>query len=285
MADPPTLSSTGTGRTLGRRGEPAGSRAPLPATLKKATATLAALGVHERFAACIAHELRAPIALQRALIEVALANPTADTTSLRAMGERVLASCERQQRLIEALLTFARNPCALARHEPIDLATIAGAALQAHRPCELSCVATLEPAWTIGDPDLVERLTANLVGNAIDHNVPTGRIEVATATAAHCAVLSVANSGPPIAAEELSRAFEPFHRLSAHGRPFADGLGLGLAIVDAIASAHGATITARPRPEGGLRIVVSFLAATRRHRSRQSNGPAKSPPLAQRGSG
>ena len=191
MADPPTLSSTGTGRTLGRRGEPAGSRAPLPATLKKATATLAALGVHERFAACIAHELRAPIALQRALIEVALANPTADTTSLRAMGERVLASCERQQRLIEALLTFARNPCALARHEPIDLATIAGAALQAHRPCELSCVATLEPAWTIGDPDLVERLTANLVGNAIDHNVPTGRIEVATATAAHCAVLSL----------------------------------------------------------------------------------------------
>ena len=129
----------------------------------------------EGFAAYVAHELRGPIALQRALVEVTLANPNADTAALREMGERVVASCTHQQRLIEALLDLARSGRGLARREPVDLAVIAAAALRAHDLSELGSVVALEPVQTTGDPQLLERLAANLVSNAIQHNIAGGR--------------------------------------------------------------------------------------------------------------
>ena len=69
-----------------------------------------------------------------------------------------------------------------------------------------------EPAWTTGDPDLLERLAANLVSNAIRHNIVGGRIEVATRAESGRAVLAVANTGPLIPAGELQRLFQPFQR-------------------------------------------------------------------------
>jgi signal transduction histidine kinase len=101
---------------------------------------------------------------------------------------------------------------------------------------------------------------ANLVGNALRHNVPGGWAEIETGTAAGRAVVRVANTGPVIPPAELDRLFQPFQRLGDERvRPQrGDGLGLGLAIVRAIAVAHGAELTARPRPEGGLDITVSF---------------------------
>jgi signal transduction histidine kinase len=101
---------------------------------------------------------------------------------------------------------------------------------------------------------------ANLVGNAIAHNVPGGWAEIETGTEGGRAVLRVANTGPVIPPGELDRLFQPFQRLTGervrHRRD--DGHGLGLAIVAAIAVAHGAELTARPRPEGGLDVTVNF---------------------------
>ena len=74
----------------------------------------------------------------------------------------------------------------------------------------------LEPARVAGDPDLLDRLVANLVSNAIRHNSAGGRIEVATRTEAGRAVLSVTNTGPLIPAGELQRLFQPFQRFDAH---------------------------------------------------------------------
>jgi hypothetical protein len=212
------------------------------------------------FAACVAHELRAPISLQRALVEVALADPHATTVALRAMGERVIASCEHQQRLIEALLDLARSQCGLNRHEPVDIAAITNSALRAHDLSQFESVVTLEPARTTGDPDLVERLAANLISNATRHNVTGGRIEVATRTDADRAVLSVTNAGQLIPAGELTRLFQHFERLGSQADSRADGTGLGLSIVQAIASAHDASITVHPPADGGLQIAVSFPA-------------------------
>jgi len=192
----------------------------------------------DRFVAFVAHELRAPVALQRALVEVTLADADADAAALREMGERVLAACEQQQRLIDALLDLTRTRCRLRRREPVDLASITEAALRAHDLSELDTVVALEPARTTGDPDLLARLGANLVSNAVRHNIAGGRVEVATRAEAGRAVLSVANTGPPV--------------------PAADGVGLGLAIVHAIADAHDAVVTAQARPGGGLRIDVGF---------------------------
>jgi signal transduction histidine kinase len=212
----------------------------------------------ERFAAFVAHELRAPITLQLAVAEAALADPDADAVALRAMGDGVVASCEQQGRLIEALLDLTRSQRGLTRREPVDVAAIASRAVQAHEFDGLETVVALEPAVATGDPTLVERLAANLVSNAIRHNVPHGRIEVATRTDAGRALLSVVNTGPLIPAAELTRLFEPFERFGTQARSCSDGIGLGLAIVQSIADAHNATVTARTRPGGGLKIDVAF---------------------------
>jgi len=212
------------------------------------------------FLAYAAHELRTPIATQRALLELALSDPNADVTAWREIGRDLLGVCSRQERLVESCLILARSQGGPQRREPVDLAAIAADALALQDRRELEHVVDLEPARTTGDPDLLGRLAANLVSNAIRHNVEGGRIEVATRTEARLAVLTVANTGPPIAAGELRRLFLPFQRLASRSASAADGVGLGLAIVEAIADAHGATLTARPRTPGGLAIAVSFRA-------------------------
>jgi signal transduction histidine kinase len=227
-------------------------------TVRRAGARAAFEG-RDRFAALVAHELRAPIALQRALVEVTLADPHADIAALRKMGEHVLASCMQQQRLIELLLDLACSGGALACREPIDLAIIAAAALRAHDPSGLEIVLTLEPAQTSGDPDLLLQLATNLVANATRHNIPGGTLELATRAQAGRAVLSITNTGPLIGAGELQQLTQrPFQRLGAHRTQHHDGHGLGLSIVDAIATAHGAQLSARGRTNGGLSVEVSF---------------------------
>jgi signal transduction histidine kinase len=215
-----------------------------------------------RFAGYVAHELRTPLASQRALLELALADRDAKVADWREVGENVLRACRQQERLLEACLALSRSELGLRRCEPVDLAMIAATALRTHDPSGLELVAVLEPSWTSGDPDLLERLVANLVSNAIRHNIVGGRIEVVTRRDSACAHLSVANTGPLIPARALRRLFQPFQRLDSNPRTFGDGAGLGLAIVHAIADAHGARITARARPTGGLRIDVGFTAAT-----------------------
>jgi signal transduction histidine kinase len=124
--------------------------------------------------------------------------------------------------------------------------------------------ATLEPAATTGDPRLAERLVANLLDNALRYNQPHGRIDVTTSAKAGTAVLSVANSGPQIPPGEVERLFRPFQRLGADRTDQSDGLGLGLSIVDAIAAAHHATLTAHAQPGGGLDIEVGFPSSNGR---------------------
>ena len=148
----------------------------------------------------------------------------------------------------------------LQRCEPVDLAAGAAQALRAHDLSGLERVVVLEPARTPGDPDLLERLAANLVSNAIRHNIAGGRIEVTTRTRSGRAHLIVANTGPLVPAAELQRLFEPFQRVDSNSRPSSDGVGLGLAIVQAIADAHDATVAAQAQPGGGLGIDVAFPA-------------------------
>jgi signal transduction histidine kinase len=236
-------------------------RAESPRRRRRRQAAAASAG-RERFAAYVAHELRAPIALQRVLVEVTLADPDADTAALREMGQRVLASCLRQQRVIEALLDLARSGPGRTRHEPVDLAELMARTLDAHDLSKLESVTRLEPAWTTGDTHLLERLAANLVSNAVRHNTVGGRIEVATRARPRRALLSVANTGPLITPAELERLFQPCHRLAPRRRDAAEGAGLGLAIVHAIADAHDAVVTADAQPGGGLRIDVDLPATS-----------------------
>jgi signal transduction histidine kinase len=215
-----------------------------------------------QFVANASHELRTPLARQRTLVQVALADPDSTTESLRAAHERVLASNRQQELLIEALLTLARSDAGLDRREPFDLAEVTDRVLLAReadaiRRC-IDLPTALDAAPTGGDPQLAERLVTNLVDNALRHNVTSGRVEVATGIHAGRAVLSVTNTGPVVPASEVGRLFQPFQRLGSGRTRHDEGLGLGLSIVQAIATAHDATVSADPRPGGGLRVTVAF---------------------------
>jgi signal transduction histidine kinase len=210
------------------------------------------------FVANAAHELRTPLAAERTVLQVALRDPDASAASLRLACDEVLRLGRQQETLIDALLTLAGSERGIARAERFDLAEVAATVIAGGK-----IDARLGPAPAEGDPRLAESLVANLVGNAVRHNVPGGWASIETETAVGQAVLRVSNSGPVIAPAEVDRLFQPFQRLGDERVRRQDGqgdggLGLGLAIVRAIAVAHGAELNAHARPEGGLDITVIF---------------------------
>src|SRR3984957_5891711 len=179
------------------------------------------------FVANAAHELRTPLAAERTVLQVALRDPDASVASLRAACDEALRLGRQQEKLIDALLTLAGSERGIARAEPFDLAEVA-ATVVADVVGEVKIDASIEPAPTEGDPRLAESLVANLVGNAVRHNVPGGWAEIETGTAAGRAVVRVVNSGPVIPPGELDRLFQPFQRLGDERvRHQGDGHGLG----------------------------------------------------------
>jgi signal transduction histidine kinase len=196
------------------------------------------------------------------LLQVALADPNADTQSLRATCEEALQLGEQQGRLIDGLLTLATSERGIERWEPFDLAEIVERIVASRRQeaerQDISIRTALTETTATGEPSLVESLVANLLDNAVRHNVTGGRIEISTATTPGRATISVSNTGALIGADQVDRLFQPFQRLGSDRIHQIDGNGLGLAIVRAITTAYGASLAARARPEGGLDIEVGF---------------------------
>ncbi|MEV4396516.1 HAMP domain-containing sensor histidine kinase [Nonomuraea sp. NPDC049607] len=261
------ISATNLHRRLGLRGR-RDEFTELGGTLDDLFARLeASFEAQRHFIANASHELRTPLSAGRALLQLAITDPAPTVESLRATCEELVELGDRQERLIAALLTLASSQRGLHRSQPLDLAELAARALAA-REAEadrrgIRLDVALGPAPATGDPSLVESLMANLLDNAVRHNVPGGQVEIITGrTAAGAARLAVGNTGPVIAADAVDSLFQPFRRLGAERiRPGEqDGYGLGLAIVRAIAGAHGATLLARARSEGGLHIEVTFPA-------------------------
>ncbi|WP_405087244.1 sensor histidine kinase [Microbispora sp. NBC_01389] len=223
-----------------------------------------AFTAQRRFVANASHELRTPLTLQRATAEIALADPEAGAETLRAVLGRVLAAGEQQERLIEALLTLARGQQGPHRRERLDLAAVAAQALF-HQDApgrqdapDPRIEASLHPAPASADPALIERLVANLLGNARRHNVPGGWITVWTGAADGRPTLRIRNSGPLVPAERVPLLLQPFQRMESGRKAGRDGLGLGLSIVAAIVEAHHGTLEVRPLPEGGLDVTVAL---------------------------
>jgi signal transduction histidine kinase len=219
----------------------------------------AAFTSQKRFVANAAHELRTPLTAMRTAIEVTLSKPTRTPDQLEAMAAQVKRSVDRAEATVEALLTLVASERGPTTMEAMDLATAAEDALDATHAAidqrQLKVEAALEPAVAHGDRTLLERMIANLVENAARHNDPGGWIGIRTIQQADSAVFEIANTGPNIPAEQIPDLFEPFARSKQRLNP-SDGVGLGLSIANAIAGAHNATITARPRPGGGLEMSV-----------------------------
>ena len=178
---------------------------------------------------------------------------------------RVARDRTQQERLLEALLTLATSERGLQHHDVFDLARLAQDAAEGAREeierRRLNLTLMLAPARVRGDRALIERLIANLLDNAVDHNHAGGWVQVMTGADPERAVLRVANSGPAISSDEVDRLFEPFQRGGVE-RTAANGHhGLGLSIVRAIVLAHDGEIDAEPELGGGLVVNVSLPAA------------------------
>jgi signal transduction histidine kinase len=225
-----------------------------------------------RFVANASHELRTPLTINRSLIEVALDDPKA-SESLRQLGATLLAVNERHERLIDGLLTLASSEQGLTNPTPVDLADIARhittESQDTAHAAGVEIRTQLQPARVKGDPVLLERLTQNLLDNAIRYNLSErGEVTVTTNTRDDTACLTIENTGPPVPPYEIPGLFEPFRRLPNTER-IADaatastrrGAGIGLSIVRSVARAHGGDVQASPREAGGLTIQVRLPAA------------------------
>jgi signal transduction histidine kinase len=224
-----------------------------------------AFEAQRRFVASASHELRTPLTLNRALLEVALADPDAGAVDLRATCEELLAAGEHQERLVEALLMLATSERGLDRRDPFDLSVTTRRALAPHRAEAerrgLDLTVWFGHAAVRGDPDLAERMAANLIDNAIRYNRPAGRVQVRTEIRYDHAVLTVANTGPPVPVDQVDQLFQPFQRLIADRGSHPDGHGLGLSIVRAIATAHDARLDVTLGKAGGLTVAAHFPPA------------------------
>jgi signal transduction histidine kinase len=219
-----------------------------------------------RFVANASHELRTPLAIERVLIDEALANRTAGPDDLRTILEQLRANSEDTERLIDALLLLARSERGIEEWCPVDLTSVVASVLDQSAPEAADAGVTLsshlEPAVVRGDPGLLERLAGNLVENAIRHNATCGAavVSVSSCAESHDAVLEVENSGPPLDPESIDGLVEPFRR-AGPDRATSDGVGLGLSIVNAVVTAHHGTLALRARQGGGLHVRVRLPVA------------------------
>ncbi|MBC9714832.1 HAMP domain-containing histidine kinase [Streptomyces sp. TRM66268-LWL] len=257
-----SISSGDLHRRLGL-GEPTDELTELGRTLDDLFARLqASFDAQRHFVANASHELRTPLAGLRTLLEVALADPEADTETLRSVCQEALGLGRHQERLVTSLLVLATSERGVTRRHNVDLAQVAERVLASRRDRAeekgIDLTDHLTPAVTTGDPGLIESLVANLIDNAIRHNHPDGHVEISTRNSGTQAALTVTNTGPVIPDDQIQRLFHPFQKLATDRHGHREGYGLGLAIVSAVTEAHHATLTADAPPEGGLSITVRF---------------------------
>lgn len=217
----------------------------------------------QRFAANASHELRTPLAITQVLLDVARQDPGRDPEEL---VERLRVVNARAIELTEALLLLSRADQRSFARERVDLSLVAEEAAETLLPlAERRGVAVeteSETAAVIGSPALLAPLAANLLTNAIVHNVPEGGWARVTVTRTDgWAELAVENSGERLDPHLVPTLTEPFRRGTDRIRSDHAGVGLGLAIVASIVRAHDGSLALEPRPEGGLRVTVRLPAA------------------------
>ncbi|MFG2890425.1 sensor histidine kinase [Streptomyces sp. NPDC048248] len=216
------------------------------------------VSAQQRFAANAAHELRTPLAVQRAAAEIGLADP--DPDNVKRIRGKLIEVAESSEHLIEGLLLLSVSDQGLQRREAVAFGDLAESVAAEYADDAwrrgLTIATDIHPLTVDGDPVLLAHLVRNLVGNAVRHNRPDGRITLRVDDR----TLEVSNTGPQIPDEAVPYLFEPFRRLEARRHAPGEGAGLGLSIVASLARAHAASAAAHPNPGGGLTVRVAFPA-------------------------
>ena len=220
-----------------------------------------ALRRERRFVDEASHELRTPISVLRGRLELALSRPR-QPEELHTALRGALVETEGLSRLADDLLVLARtNGGKIPIHrQEVRLSELIGAAASAHAPAAEARSVRLEIQADEGsdrlDPIRVRQVLDNLLDNAIRHTPAGGTVRVLASRDDGTIAIRVEDEGTGFPPELLGRAFEPFARgPTATGGP---GAGLGLAIVRAVAEAHGGAAAAENPPTGGARVTVTL---------------------------
>jgi signal transduction histidine kinase len=219
----------------------------------------------EVFVSTLAHELRQPLSVVSAAVEVVRLAPASEA------ARRATTTIQRQigqmSRVIEDLLDEMRWACGKVtlrkqridvRHVLRDAALDVTAAVAARRQ-ELLVATASEPLWVDADPQRLQQVLSNLLANAMKYTGPRGRIWLAADGREATVTLSVSDTGRGIDRQALTHVFDLFSQVSpAEG----EGLGLGLSVVREIVALHRGRIEARSDGPGhGSEFIVTLPLA------------------------
>jgi two-component system OmpR family sensor kinase len=211
-----------------------------------------------RFLADASHELRTPLTSIRGYAEAFRLGPARDPAELETAMSRIEGESARMGVLVDELLTLARLDEVRVRvRRPVDLPTVAAEACADARAAnpgrriELTAGARGD---VIGDEGQLHQVAANLLRNAVQHTPEGTPIDVSVSASGGDVTLAVRDHGGGLPPGAADHAFERFWRHERSRRPGDGGAGLGLAIVAAIAAAHGGSAHAANAPEGGADV-------------------------------
>jgi signal transduction histidine kinase len=260
------------GRSLHRRlavDEAGDELMRLNETLNEMIARLeTSFGALRRFTADASHELKTPLAVLRADVERAMSASPQSNEQLVAL-EEALQETRRMSDLVDSLLTLARadegrfdvvrEPVAL---EPLVREVFESAVILGEDAGLTVSLPVVEPATVLGDAPRLRQLCMNLVMNAVKYTPRGGRIDVSLSHRLDGVTFSVRDTGVGIGATDLPHIFERFWRADRVRSRASErgGFGLGLAISQWIAQAHGGSITATSRLGRGSLFTVHLPA-------------------------
>jgi signal transduction histidine kinase len=212
----------------------------------------------------VAHDLRTPLARMRGRLEKAHARPRDGEHDQTLIGD-TMADLDAVLRMFASLTRISQIEAndRIAGFRPVDLADIAREVVELfdaaaeEKGGHLSVVADRQVLLT-GDRDLLFDAVANLVDNALKHGREAGKVTVEVSQDNAGTVVSVADDGPGIPADECQHVFKRFYRLERSRRT--PGNGLGLSLVAAVARLHGATIEMADNTPG-LKFRLRFPSA------------------------
>jgi two-component system, OmpR family, sensor kinase len=222
-----------------------------------------AFSTQKDFIADASHELRTPLTVIAGQLEVLAAQPNPEPEEIQRVQRLVAAEIARTSRLVDDMLLLSRSERSdfLVRQQvelPRFLADLwAGVSIGVERRFEL---AEVPPVVLEADPDRLAQALRNLIGNAIEHTGPHDglvRLEVNLLPSGWVR-FSVLDNGPGIDPAQRDQVFERFHRTDKSRTRATGGAGLGLAIVQAIAEAHGGRVRAGEAPSGGAKLELEL---------------------------
>ncbi len=238
----------------------------------------------QQFTADASHELRTPLALLTTQADVALERPRSPAEYQEALAS-IRADAAGMRRLLSDLLTLARADAgqeALPR-EPLALDLLADDVVATMSPLARSRGVRLErgsgesgPIMVAADQTRLTELAVNLVDNALKYTPAGGSVTVSASGERDQAILRVTDTGIGIAAEHLPHLFERFYRIDKARARDEGGSGLGLALCDWIARAHGGSIAVTSQPSEGTTLTVRLPLLPQRPPKRRRARPMAS---------